>query len=115
LNPFAPIKVTIVYSTSIANGNVALQTKYLALGAGSSTAGSVVSLTEEVVAAPTTANTIATSTLTQTIPNTAFAGFSSGNWGVTASKLFVSLSRNGSSVADTATGSLMIHEVIVSQ
>lgn len=115
LNPFAPIKITIVYSTSIANGNVALQTKYLALGAGSSTAGSVVSLTEEVVAAPTTANTIATSTLTQTIPNTAFAGFSSGNWGVTASKLFVSLSRNGSSVADTATGSLMIHEVIVSQ
>lgn len=115
INPFAPIKITLVYSTSIANGNVALQSKYLALSSGSSTAGSVVSLTEEVIAAPTTANTIATATLTGTIPNTAFSGFSSGNWGITAAKVFLSLTRNGASSADTATGALLIHDVILSQ
>lgn len=115
INPFAPVKITLVYSTSIANGDVALQSKYLALNVGSSTAGSVVSLTEEVIAAPTTANTIATATLTGMIPNTAFAGFSSGNWGITAAKVFLTLTRNGASAADTATGNLLIHDVIVSQ
>lgn len=115
INPFAPVKITLAYSTSIANGNVALQAKYLALAAGASTAGSVVALTEETIPAPTTANTIATVTLTGMVPNTAFAGFSSGNWTITAAKVFLTLTRNGASAADTATGALLIHDAIISQ
>lgn len=115
INPYAPIKLTLVYSSSVNTGNAQVQLSYLSLATGGSTGGAATSLTAEVVAAPATANTIGTATLTGVIPNTAFASFLSGSWVVTAQKLYLSLVRNGSAGPDTMAGNLFIHDVIISQ
>lgn len=115
INPYAPLKVTVVYSASVNTGNAQVQLGYLALATGGSTGGAATSTTAEVVAAPATANTIGTYTLTATIPNSSFAGFVSGAWQITAQKLFLSFTRNGSAGPDTMTGNLFVHDVIISQ
>lgn len=115
INPLAPVKITLVYSTSVNTGNVQVQLNYLALAAGGSTAGSVVAATAEVIAAPATANTVSTYTLTATVPNSAFASFVSGTWAASALKLYVGVQRNGAAGADTLVGTFYVHDVIVSQ
>ena len=115
LNPLAPVKITLVYSTSVNTGNVQVQLNYLALAAGGSTTGSIVSLAAEVITAPAIADTLSTHTLAATIPNSAFASFVSGVWAISAAKLYVGIQRNGSAGPDTLAGTFYVHDVIVSQ
>lgn len=115
INPYAPIKVTLVASSSTNAGNSQVQLSYLALASGGSTGSAATSATAELVASPGTANTLTSYTMSATVPASAFAAFVGGNWVVTAQKLYLSISRNGSAGPDTNTGSLFIHDVIISQ
>lgn len=115
INPFAPVKVTVVYSGSVNSGNVQAQINYLPLASGGSTTGSPVSLTAEVLTAPATANTISSYTFTGTIPNSAFAGFVNNSWTINVQRLYVGIQRNGAAGADTMAGTFYIHDVILSQ
>jgi hypothetical protein len=115
INPYAPLKITLVYSASVNSGNAQVQTSYLALASGGSTGSAPVALTAEVLAAPVTANTLGTYTMTYTVPNTAFASFVAGAWTVSVQKLYLSIARLGAAGPDTLAGNLFIHDVILSQ
>lgn len=115
-NAYKPINLKLVYSSDVAGGNFAMQLQYLALSAGSSTAGSYTTTAIEAVPMNVSANSITNyTTVTAVIPPTAFSGFLSNSWTVTAEKLFVQLQRVPGNAADTATGNFFLHDVIVYQ
>lgn len=115
-NPYAPIKLNLIYSSDQAGGNFAMQVKYLATGVGDSTAGSYVSSTVEAVPMNVAANSLLSySTATAVIPASAFSGFVGGSWAVTKQKLFVILQRVPGNAADTAAGNFYLHDVIAYQ
>jgi len=62
------------------------------------------------------ANAVQTyATATAIIPSTAFSGFVNNQWVINKEKLFVTLNRLGSNAADTNTGNLRIHDIVVFQ
>jgi len=115
INPFAPIKVSLLVSSTGVSGVPQVQLKYLAMAEGGSTSAAVVTLTAETFAIPTTANTLLTYTMTATVPASAFASFVSTVWKVTADKVTFTVTRNGNVGADTLASPLYIHDIILSQ
>ena len=115
INPFSPIKVSLLVSTPSISGVPQLQFSYLSIAEGGSTAATAVTLTAETFGVPGMANTLLTHTMSATIPASAFASFASTFWKVTADKLNIVITRNGTAGADTLANPLYIHDVILSQ
>lgn len=115
-NPYVPVKLRLAFSGDTAGGNYALQLSYLAVGVGASTTTGLTNTSVETVAMNVTANAMQTyATATAIIPATAFSGFVNNNWAINCEKLFLTLNRLGANVADTNTGNLRIHDVVVFQ
>jgi hypothetical protein len=113
INPFAPLKVSLLVSSPATSGNAQVQLQYLSMAEGGSTTASAVSLTAETISVPGTANTLLTKALTGSIPPSAFASFVSNTWKVSADKINLTISRNGGS--DTLSNVLYVHDIIISQ
>lgn len=115
-NPYVPIKLRLAFSGDAAGGNYALQLSYLAVGVGASTTTAVTTTNIEAVTMNVTANAMQTyATATAIVPATAFSGFVNNNWSINCEKLFVTLNRVGGNAADTNTGNLRVHDVVVFQ
>jgi hypothetical protein len=115
-NPYVPIKLRIAFSGDAAGNNFALQLSYLATGVGDSTTSGLTTTGVETVAMNVSANAVQTyATATAIIPSTAFSGFVNNQWVINKEKLFVTLNRLGSNAADTNTGNLRIHDIVVFQ
>lgn len=115
-NPYMPIKLKLVYSSNATGGNFAIRVKYAGLASGDSTAGSLTNSLVESVPMNVAANSINSySTSIAVIPPSVFSGISSGLWSVTKQRLSVVLERVPSDPADTATGNMFLHDVIVYQ
>lgn len=115
-NPYVPIKLRLAFSGDTAGGNFALQLSYLAAGVGASTTTALTTTGIEVVAMNVSANGMQTYvTATAIVPATAFSGFVNNNWSINCEKLFVTLNRLGSNAADTNTGNLRLHDIVIFQ
>jgi hypothetical protein len=115
-NPYKPINFKFVYSSDVSGGNFAMQIQYLAVNSGGSTGGTYTSTAIEAIPISVSANAVTSyNTAVATIPSSSFSGFLNNVWAVTAQKLFVQLQRVPGNAADTATGNLFLHDVIVYQ
>jgi hypothetical protein len=115
-NPYTSIKLRLALSGDTNGGNFAIQLSYLAVGVNSSTATALTNTGIETIAMNVAAGNMQTySTATAIIPSTAFSGFVNNNWSINCEKLFVTLNRLGGNAADTNTGNLRIHDIVVYQ
>jgi hypothetical protein len=113
INPTSPIKVSLLVSSTGNTGYAQLQLKYLSIAEGGSTSAAAVSLSTENMVPPSTANTLATYTMTGMIPASSFSSFVSNLWKISSDKLNLTISRNGAT--DTLAAPLYIHDIILSQ
>lgn len=115
-NPYVPIKLRLAFSGDTSGNNFALQLSYLATGVGDSTTTTPTTTSIEAVAMNVAANAVQTyATATCIIPSTAFSSFVNNQWVISKEKLFVTLSRIGGNAADTNTGNLRLHDIVVFQ
>lgn len=116
LSPLKPIQLQVRYSSSVASNALMLKVEYRSIATGGLVNAALSSAGTQAVTAPGTANALASATLTSaTIPASAFSGWSSNKWSVTADMLNVVVSRLGADAGDTNTGTMTIHEVRVFQ
>lgn len=114
-NPLDSLKVKISYSSPVNTGDAQISLGYVVLLDGSSTTTSVTTSPQESLTVPGTASTITTGVMTAEVPCSAFAGFISGDWSITAVKMYLTINRHGASGSDTVSGNLIIHGVTVFQ
>ena len=116
LNPLKPIQLQIRYSSSVASNSLMTKVEYRSIAAGGLVNAALTSAGTQAVVASGTANALSSATLTSaTIPVSAFAGWSSNKWVVTADSINIVVSRLGSDAGDTNTGTMTLHEVRVFQ
>lgn len=116
LNPLKPLQIQLRYSASAAGNSLVTKLEYRAISEGGAVDSALVSAGTQTFTAPGTANTLAIATMSSaTVPVSAFAGWSANTWSVTADSINIVVSRLGSDVADTNTGTMTVHEVRVFQ
>ena len=116
VNPYKPITLKLTWSPSVTAGNFSMQLAYKASTSNDLITTARVSTSIEVVPVTAVGDAIQSNTLvTAIIPNTEFAGFSSGTWGLIKDRMTIVLSRLGADVNDTNTGTLRLFEVKVLQ
>lgn len=116
LSPVKPISFQVRYSSSSGGGSIVFKAEYRSLAAGAAVNAALSSAGTGTAVAPSVANSLAVESLeTVVIPNTAFAGWNGTSWSVTADSLNIVISRLGSDVGDTNTGTTTLHEVRVFQ
>jgi len=118
VNPYAPIKLRILYSATAVNGNFAMRTRFGAYPVGSvvtAAPGNISSIEVLPAEAGLVHELKAFNTSIMTIPTSAFAGFVSNGWAVNRDFLNLTLLRDVESGLDTNSGNLFIHEVMAYQ
>jgi hypothetical protein len=116
LNPYAPIKFKLTYSSDTAGGNFGIQASYAFVGIGGSTAGGLTVTAVETMALGVSANALTTyETTVAVIPPAAFAGFNSGVWSLNSGYMPVTFQRIPGAANDTNSGNLYLHKIYASQ
>jgi hypothetical protein len=116
LNPYKPIKLKIAYSSTAANGDVALRVRYKGFATSDLTTASTVTGATDTVPAGSVANGVRSFTTSlAVVPNSEFAGFVGGKWVINKDHLNIILERVGTDSVDTNTGSFRLISVALVQ
>ncbi|HXP48863.1 MAG TPA: hypothetical protein VN922_02855, partial [Bacteroidia bacterium] len=116
LNPYAPIKFKLTYSSDTAGGNFGIQAAYSFVGIGGSTSGGLTVTAVETMALGVAANALNKyETTVAVVPPAAFAGFNSGVWSLNTGYLALTFQRIPGAANDTNSGNLYLHKIFASQ
>jgi hypothetical protein len=113
LNPYLPLKIKVLFTSSVGSGDVVFRTRYKGFSDGDLTTTVLITGANSAVTVGA-ANTIKVAEI-ETVPNTEFATFNAGVWSISKEYLNMVFERVGADAGDTNTGVVSIVRVDLTQ